>query len=359
MTQYQSDKLRLISFVCILLVLYIHSDFHFMDTEVESMSLCYYLQEGISEMLGRLAVPMFFAISGALFFKGTDESIKDVYQKQRRRVKTLVVPYIFATLFISIFFLIHLLTGALHFLEPELHYLAEPWWMILFRLFLYNIPGEGPYSYYLWFLRDLIIVVCFTPLLWKLKRLRFGFEIFMILMFLISLFSIRFLPIKAFFWFCFGAKMLQKPIRSLYVSFGLLFYIAVSIFQLVLPNDVWKYFEYPIIVIGVLCLWHYYDKVVPATFLLESHKMLNLICHSIFFIYLYHATLLNIIRWCLVNYLPHSLLTYALAYLVSPWITIACLVVIALLLQKLFPRFYSVLVGGRVFNRSYISPNNP
>ena len=106
MTQYQSDKLRLISFVCILLVLYIHSVFHFKDTELESMSLCYYLQEGISGMLGRLAVPMFFAMSGTLFFKGTEESIKNVYQKQRRRVKSLAIPYILAALFPPIIYLI-------------------------------------------------------------------------------------------------------------------------------------------------------------------------------------------------------------------------------------------------------------
>ena len=349
MSRYLSEKLRLISFVCIVLVLYIHSNFHYADVGEVGLMLNSYLQKIISGMIGRLAVPMFFAISGFLFFRGTEESIQTVYQKLRKRIRTLVVPYIFATLFITIFFLIHLLTGALHFLEPELHYLAEPWWMILFRLFLYNIPGDGPYSYYLWFLRDLIIVVCFTPLLWKLKRLRFGIEIFMIIMFLLSLFSVRFFPIKAFFWFCFGVKMLQKPIRASYVSFGLLFYIAVSIFQLVLPNDVWNYFEYPIIIIGVLCLWHYYDKLVPNAFSLESHKMLNLICHSIFFIYLYHATLLNIIRWCLIHYLPHSSLTYTFAYLFSPWITILCMVPLALLLNRYLPGLYSVLVGGRVF----------
>ena len=360
MTQYQSDKLRFISFVCILLVLYIHSVFHFKETEVESMSLCYYLQEVISGMLGRLAVPMFFAISGSLFFKGTEDSIKVVYQKQRRRVKTLAIPYILAALFPPIVYLILKFSGLLDFmLSKSLHYLSDPWWLLLCRIFVFNLPDNIPFAGQLWFLRDLIVVVCFTPLLWRLKQTKFGMEILLIFSFILLMFDLKYLPLKAFFWFCFGVKYLTKLKRGLWAYIGIVIFFVASLFQIAFPHDGWKYVDIPIVAIGVLSIWFLYDKLIPPTFSLSSHQMLNLLCQGTFFIYLYHIPLTIVVGQSIVHVLHRSSMIFAFSYLVTPWITMACLVMIALLLQKFFPRFYSVLVGGRVFNRSFISQNNP
>ena len=116
-------------------------------------------------------------------------------------------------------------------------------------------------------------------------------------------------------------------------------------------DDVWHYFEIPMMALGVLCVWVTYDKVIPESFSLASHKKLDCLCQSTFYIYLYQLPLLLIVGKLIMLVYPSSL-TSALAYLFSPWITIVCLVLIALLLHKVFPRFYSVLVGGRVFRSS-------
>ena len=359
MSRYLSEKLRLISFICIVLVLYIHSGFHYPDAGEVGMMLNSYLQKIISDMIGGLAVPMFFAISGFLFFRGTEESIKTVYQKLHRRVRTLFIPFILAAMFLPSVFLILKLSGLLDFLfTKSFQYLSEPWWMLLCRVFVFNLPDDGPFTTQLWFLRDLIVVMCFTPLLWRLKRKKFRLEILMLLLFVVSLFVHRFLPIKAFFWFCFGARFLPKLQYGLWATIGLLLYTIVSLLEIAFPNDVWNYFEIPMIALGVISTWVIYDKLVPESFSLASHKKLDCLCQGTFYIYLYQLPLLIIVGKLIMLVHPSSW-TCALAYLVSPWITIACLVMIALLLQKLFPRFYSVLVGGRVFNRSFISPNNP
>lgn len=65
MTQYLSDKLRVLSFVSILLVLYIHSSFH--EDEINGMEINIMTQDFISGMVGRCAVPLFYIISGWLF----------------------------------------------------------------------------------------------------------------------------------------------------------------------------------------------------------------------------------------------------------------------------------------------------
>lgn len=64
MTQFLSDKLRALSLISILFVLYIHSGFH--SDEIEGMMWNYRCQEFISGMLGRCAVPLFYVISGYL-----------------------------------------------------------------------------------------------------------------------------------------------------------------------------------------------------------------------------------------------------------------------------------------------------
>lgn len=79
MTQFLSDKLRVLSLFSILFVLYIHSGFH--SDEIEGMVWNYRCQEFISGMFGRCAVPLFYAISGYLFFLKVPNGMKSVYAK--------------------------------------------------------------------------------------------------------------------------------------------------------------------------------------------------------------------------------------------------------------------------------------
>ena len=97
-TDYISDKIKVLSLVAIVLVLYIHSGFHDYPHEILGMQFNHYLQDAVSGKLGRCAVPLFYMISGFLFFQHVD-SVSDVLGKMRKRVKTLLVPYIIGALF--------------------------------------------------------------------------------------------------------------------------------------------------------------------------------------------------------------------------------------------------------------------
>lgn len=78
MNTYFSNKIKLVSFISILLVLYVHSDFHNYPNEILGMPFNHYLQISISRILGNLAVPLFYCISGYLFFYSAEnwDSIK-------------------------------------------------------------------------------------------------------------------------------------------------------------------------------------------------------------------------------------------------------------------------------------------
>lgn len=72
-SSYTSDKIRLLSLILIIFVLYIHSGFH--ADEIEGMAINDRVQEFMSGMMGRCAVPLFYMISGYLFFLKVPEGM--------------------------------------------------------------------------------------------------------------------------------------------------------------------------------------------------------------------------------------------------------------------------------------------
>ncbi|MGM9685625.1 MAG: acyltransferase family protein, partial [Bacteroidaceae bacterium] len=104
MTPYLSDKIRLLSFFSIIMVLFIHSSFQETAECIQGMSFNINLQYFISQMLCRCAVPLFFCISGYLFFLHTESGIKAVLVKMRKRFGTLVIPFIVSIIFFLLSF---------------------------------------------------------------------------------------------------------------------------------------------------------------------------------------------------------------------------------------------------------------
>lgn len=74
MNQYFSEKIKVVSFFSIVLVLYIHSGFQDYPYEIAGMKLNFLLQDIISDKIGRCAVPMFYMISGYLFFFNAEKN---------------------------------------------------------------------------------------------------------------------------------------------------------------------------------------------------------------------------------------------------------------------------------------------
>lgn len=81
MTTSLSDKLKVISFICIVMVVWIHSYY----TEGEKYLSTRFLMSFIGEGMCLVAVPMFYLISGYLFFlKTIDTGIKTIFLKQKK-----------------------------------------------------------------------------------------------------------------------------------------------------------------------------------------------------------------------------------------------------------------------------------
>lgn len=349
MIQYLSQKIRILSFLSIILVLYIHSGFHDYPNEIQGMTFNFKLQEAISGMLGRCAVPLFYAISGYLFFLGLDNGKDKVNygklgMKIKKRFRTLFVPYIIACLFPAAFYFImeqipfcgKFLNGGGNFSEN----LKKPLHELI--VFLYFDSGSGtPFAFHLWFLRDLIFIVILSPALLCLRSLIGKYTVCGIL-FVISFITIPYIPIFGMFWFMFGSCFLDKlsMMKSLFIPVS---FLLLCIVQMSYPVYFWKYFNIPIIVLGIASIWIVYDKICPKTFDIALMTM----CSFTFFIYLFHEPTLNIVRKIIIIPFHHSSFGFAVSYLVSPWIFAFIWIIVGMSFRKALPRVYNICVGGR------------
>lgn len=348
MTQYLSDKLRVLSLVSIILVLYIHSGFH--ADEIEGMMMNDSVQTFVSGMIGRCAVPLFYVISGYLFFLKVPEGIKSIYGKMRKRVGTLVVPYIIGCLFFVGFgVLMAVLPGVSKYMNSSMMPLfSNPVGEILRSIF-YDAGNGAPCAFQLWFLRDLILIVATSPLWYLLlKHLRW---ILVVTCFGLTYLHIQFIPFFALFWFLFGGQLVQVKNKyggaSLTV-FTIVVFLFLSVVQLFMPDMIdWELVKIPIIILGLISIWGIYDMVLGKDFKLSEHRWLATACQFTFFIYLFHEPTLNIVRKLIVVVLGKNELGYLASYLISPWIFTACAVFAGLLFRKYLPKVYNICTGGR------------
>lgn len=348
MTQFLSDKLRVLSLISILFVLYIHSGFH--SNEIEGMIWNYRCQEFISGMLGRCAVPLFYVISGYLFFLKVSDGMKSIYAKIQKRMRTLLVPYIVGCLFFVLFGVIIAITpGISKYVNGSVMPLFnEPLHQIICSIF-YDSGSGTPCAFQLWFLRDLILIVATSPIWYLLlKHLRW---IFVITSFGLTYIQLPFVPFFALFWFLLGGQLVQ--VKNGYggaslTMLSIVTFLLLSIVQLFMPDMIgWELVNIPIIILGLISVWGIYDMVLGKDFKLSEHRWLATACQFTFFIYLFHEPTLNIVRKLIIVVLGKNEYGYLISYLISPWIFIICFVIIGLQFRKYLPKVYHVCTGGR------------
>lgn len=131
-----------------------------------------------SEVLPRIAVPLFFIISGYLFFR-SGFMIRTYTDKLRRRVRTLLVPYILWNLL----YLIRTAFRDIPAFSGLSHDTAQANWSLSAVLAcfwdksrgVFPVPASSyiyPQDFPLWYVRDLMLVVVLAPVFyWMLKRL--------------------------------------------------------------------------------------------------------------------------------------------------------------------------------------------
>lgn len=126
-----------------------------------------------SNVFARICVPLFFVISGLLFFYNVKRYSKDVYfSKLKSRAKSLLVPYIlwnligFGLIMLYRSPLLSRFFPGLSAADIDLKYIMDCFWCHGEVNHSFFEGGGMPVDYPLWFIRNLMILVVLTPVVY-------------------------------------------------------------------------------------------------------------------------------------------------------------------------------------------------
>lgn len=353
--ELQSKVISFLRFPLIVAVICIHSQPHevniggFVLVDSNSLHAYTYINFLISNVIARIAVPLFFFISGFLFFKGSF-NVESYKRKLERRCTSLLIPYLFWNLVVvTLFFLLQTFMPGLISGENKLviDYTLADW----IKIFWDGNSGK-PICYQFWFIRDLMVVMVFSPLIYLgIKNWKGVLVIlFSILYFFNIWFNFTGVNIAAFFFFTSGAYfniMKQSFLLKMnpYMSYTLILYPILCFFCLVLKDSILlNYFLKLSIIVGIISaitLTGYYINI-------GKWHVNSFLSESSFFIYAYHATVLALIVKIGVKFLSHaSSGGLLIIYVLSVFLTIIIGVTIYYCIKRFWPNFTNFITGKR------------
>ncbi len=336
----------------------------------------YYIISFFSEVLPRIGVPLFFLISGFLFFYRKEFNGAVYKQKLHTRVSTLILPFF---LWNIIAFLIQA-SHKLPFLSSifpnayKMSFLFTP--ERIFNTFFANFKNEGiivtpavedtmaevsknpfPLDVPMWYVRDLIVMVILAPVIyWLIKK---GGKWFVILLGVIWYFiKPMFLPnggypvlfFTAAFFFSAGAYFSIN--RASFVDvmrkanwFPPLYLLIAAIDTYTKKSDYNIYIHEAGIIVGVI------SAVIVTSYLIEQGKVkVNMtLANCSFFVFALHTLIMSDIGKVLftVFHLPDNTYSMLFMYFVVPTITTLLCVTIYIFLKRFLPDVRKILTGGR------------
>lgn len=307
-----------------------------------------------SEVVGRLSVPMFFLIAGFLFFQAVRFDRQFYFKKLKSRFHSLLVPYLFwISLTIVVYTLLQRVFGI-----TDLAYGAVPpmsqWGVVDYLRSFWNLRSPSyPLIYPLWFIRDLMVTILLSPLLYGLMKHLGLAAILLFFLFWMFGFPIHLtgVNITALFFFMLGGylrisrKNLVTECRKLF-RFSLIAYPIVAVADACTKGLVINaHLHHVGILLGILFLFN------TVSSLLQHRKLTvgGFLPGASFFLFAFHEQSLSQVRKSLTGLFPpgSSQANDVILYLLPMLIIIPVALGIYYLLKKYFPFVLRFAVGAR------------
>lgn len=333
-----------------------------------------YLINLISYVIASIAVPLFFFISGYLFFKQNSFNMSIFRQKLNSRIKSLVIPFFLWNLIAIIFQAVRLLP-VFSSLFPGAYKTEIKFSIVrLFNTFFNNNLQNGifvspveytmtetineayPIDIPLWYIRDLMVMVVISPLVyWLVKKLRVSYII-----------------IIGAFW-CINKVFFPEGGYIVMLSTALFFFSWGSYFGINGINFVVKMGKFSrfIFLYMLLAIADMFTIYTPYNFIIHNIGILigivvvislsanrlangrirvnNLLLTSTFFVYALHKLIIDDVAKILfsVSHLPDNTYVMLVFYLMIPIITISLCIGLYYMLNRFIPSVSAILTGGR------------
>ena len=302
----------------------------------------------VSEGVARVAVPLFFAVSGYLFFQGGWSWEKHA-GKLKRRIYTLLIPFVFWNLLtLAIFAVVQSIPQTKVFFAGTVWPPVRSFSFMDYLNALSGLTVTFPIAFQFWFLRDLMALILLAPVIYFLLARKSA------LPFICALFCLWFFQLWPFLWpgvdatffFCLGACLARPGMSLDYLDrFGpwiTAVFLGLVILHSAFPNSP-SYLFKTMIVFGTVSLWWLTALVIKMPALNDSLRRLS---GASFFVFAAHEPLLIILRKLSYMLLrPSSGAAILSLYFLNPVCLIAFLVLTHRCLVRIAPSFAGLVSG--------------
>ena len=286
----------------------------------------------VSQTLVKVAVPVFFIMSGYLFFANVDKWDITTYKKKiLRRIKTLLIPYLIWNLLMAVKLKTFSMSIFWAYWDPtgkQIDWFGHEQLM--------TAPANMP----LWFLRDLMVVSLLTPIIYILIR-KMGLWLMAVLTVLYLSGVCAFIPglsAYAVYFFTFGAFLSIRKMdliaslkRVELSSYMLSILLAISMlltFHTFAFSSLMLCFR----LTGAIAVFCLASKILTSS----SRRLPSVICDSSYFIYLAHYVFFfSFIDTAFFTLFGTSIPALSIHYLLSPIMKVAILVGVYVVYRKL------------------------
>ena len=333
-----SQRIDALRFLLVIAIVVIHARGHKVEIDGSAVGpaslggAAWFLQEILSSVVARTAVPLFFLFSG---FLAAASLLRHGYANVlKARVRTLLIPFLF--------------WNALVFV---LHAVASPGsWTTANPLAIFGVTGL-PAAYHFWFVRDLILLVALSPLFLFAARIAPWPTT-------VGVLAYWFYSTEALLWsgmpfspsaVCFfqiGAILClhRISITRRWLALATVAYaplaIADALFPDTTPAGAW--FHAGVLLVGMLAIWHL------GGLLTRHHPLPTFLTGSAFMVYAAHEPLLGAMQK--VSYFlfqPDGDLSVTTIYLLTAGATVGVCILANQIACRIAPRSHALITGGR------------
>lgn len=346
-----SNKIKYIYFILTIGMVMYHSrwlyDFNITPLNiVDNLFLSLYIK--IAEHIGFISMTFFFFMSSFWFYNGL-ETKKDIIRKWKKRIKTLLIPFLVWTIILAIY---KVCNGEITINISNIFY------------YLFETPVAGP----LWYILGLLILQLFAPIVIALKKKKKTITIlFSITTIYILLRSLNIIPTFLLFenWWWYNNLIFYTPVYLLGAYIGMYY-----------PNILLKeeYSKNKYTYIGILLLlfvflsWNFLIQDIDFLYLIYSiidligiwfilkpklcNKQIPDFLNCGFFIFALHNPILIPKTSEIIKLLLDNKTIFGIEVILIKFVQIFVIVIISALIRKISSKIFSnefnyYLTGGR------------
>ena len=316
-----------------LLVVYIHLDYDcpvsFSALSGGNLNWCYHgANILISQTIARLAVPLFFCMSGYLFFRNIERlTLTTYFEKVKKRFHTLVIPYVIWNILATLYS-----AFVKHEKLPNV------------ALDLFSFVFLSPADFPLWFMRDLIMLVLLSPLVYYVCRSLKGalFSLLLVVYLLCPNLMIGYLSIGSIMFFSLGGLFAMKKwsVGQVPSIARKMIYCMAVVLGIVMVITYGERME------KLLNLYLLIGSVALLLYIYNRHfTMKEVFVDSSFFVFASHKLGFTAIAKQLFSFIPNAMLGSIASYLIAPFIVYALCSITYSFIKRFAPKVSSIING--------------